>query len=55
LAGFADGYHTDHRSDADGDAHDGQHAAHFISEQRHERGAKQCGIVLGGSYNWPDE
>ena len=33
LASFADGYHTDHGSDADGDAHDGQHAAHFISEQ----------------------
>ncbi len=40
LAGFADGHHADHRGDADGDAHDGQHAAHFISEQGHESGAK---------------
>src|ERR1700686_4266933 len=32
--------------------HDGQHTAHFISEQRHERGAKKCGIVQGGSYSW---
>src|ERR1700686_655251 len=39
LASFADGYHADHGGDADSDAHDGQHAAHFISEQGHKRGA----------------
>ena len=31
LAGFADSYHADHRSDTDGDAHDRQQAAHLVS------------------------
>jgi hypothetical protein len=47
LAGFADGYDADYGSDADGDAHDSQQAAHFISEQGDERGAKKCGVVHG--------
>jgi hypothetical protein len=33
LAGFADGHDANHRSDANGDAEDGQHAAQFVAQQ----------------------
>jgi hypothetical protein len=33
LTGFTNRDHTNDGGDADRDSHDGQHAAHFISEQ----------------------
>src|ERR1051326_8855722 len=45
LPGFADGHDADHRGDADGDAEDGEHAAHLVAQQRPGGGGEDGEIV----------
>jgi hypothetical protein len=45
LSGFANGHDADHCRNADGYPQNREDASHLVSEQRHQRGAKESTVT----------